>query len=261
MLTYAVLSSGSIGNSYVFFDGIESIVVDVGISNKQMSLRLENAGVPESSIKAVFVTHLHPDHVKGAKAFLKGRNIPIYINSLTAKKQPILLVRSNIPTEAQEFFNVEEPIKAGGSTVIPFSLSHDSPGTVGYRISSIRSDKTAVIITDTGYVPDEAYKWICDSDILFLEANYDEDLLKIGPYPKELQERIRGERGHLSNEQAVSVVQNLSENPLRKIHLIHVSENNNTVDSIKSAFEKVDASLYSSLIPLERGEFYKGYVQ
>ena len=96
---------------------------------------------------------------------------------------------------------------------------------------------------------------------MFLEANYDEDLLKIGPYPKELQERIKGERGHLSNEQAVSVVQNLSENPLRKIHLIHVSENNNTIDSIRCAFEKIDASLYSSLIPLERGEFYKGYVQ
>lgn len=260
MLSYAVLSSGSIGNSYVFFDGIESVVIDVGISNKQMCLRLEKAGVPEDSVKAVFITHLHPDHVKGAKVFLKGRDIPIYINSFTAKKQPVLLVRNCIPTASQEFFNIEEPIHIGGYTVIPFALSHDSPGTVGYRIISSRCEKTAVIVTDTGYVPDEAYKWVCDSDILFLEANYDEELLKIGPYPKDLQERIRGNRGHLSNEQAVNVVQNLNENPLRKIHLIHISENNNTIQNVRDAFEKVDPLYYSSLIPLERGEFYKGCV-
>lgn len=260
MLNYAVLSSGSIGNSYVFYDGVESIVIDVGISNKQMCLRLEKAGVPGDSVKAVFITHLHPDHVKGAHCFMKNRDVPLYINSFTVKKQPILLLRNNIPTEKEAFFNVEDTISVGGYTVVPFSLSHDSPGTVGYRITSIRCEKTAVIITDTGYVPDEAYKWSFGSDVLFLESNYDDELLKIGPYPKDLQERIRGNRGHLSNEQAVEVVQNLDQNPMRKIHLIHISENNNTIDCVKKAFEKLDNAYYSSLIPLERGEFYKGYV-
>lgn len=258
-LDYAVLSSGSIGNAYVFFDGVDSIVVDCGITAKQMETRLESANIKKETIRAIFITHLHPDHVKGIRVFTKNTNIPVYINSFSAKKIPTVLVRYNIPSTIQKYFNINEEININSAfRVYPFELHHDCIGTVGFKIESIRANKTIAVITDTGTYTDETVQTVSDVDALFLEANYDEYMLSNGPYSKDLQERVKGDRGHLSNEQAANFVEHLKDHDKRKLHLIHVSANNNNVEKIYEAFKNVNSSKYSSIIALERGEYYKG---
>lgn len=260
-LKYAVLSSGSIGNSYVFSDGTDSIIVDCGISAKQMHLRLESAGVNESTIRAIFITHLHPDHVNGVRVFTKGTSIPIYLNAFSLKRIPTVVVKYGIPTTLQKYFNINEEVSVSNAfEVYPFELYHDCIGTVGYKIKSLRANKSVVIITDTGKYNDTALELSNDADALFLESNYDDDMLRNGPYSIDLQNRIKGERGHLSNEQAVNFVSSLNCNNKRKIHLIHVSSNNNSTAKIYKAFENIPNEQYSSLVALERGEFYKGVV-
>ena len=260
-LSYAVLSSGSCGNSYVFYDGENSIVVDCGLSGKQMTERLESANIPKESIRAVFITHLHPDHASGIKVFTKETEIPVYINAFSAKRLPTLIVRYGIQTSLQRYFNINDDIDVDGAFVVhPFELYHDCIGTVGFKITSLKTQKCAVVITDTGKVTDDVRALAEDADALFLESNYDDEMLKKGPYPISLQNRIRGDKGHLSNKDAREFICAIKDKETRKIHLIHVSDNNNTISKIRDELSSVPNEKYSCLIPLERGEFYKGSV-
>lgn len=260
-VVYAVLSSGSIGNSYVFTDGRATVMVDAGITMRQTLLRLQNINLTPDNIDAIFITHLHPDHVKTARKLALEYNIPVYINEYSL----------NNDHKAVEKYGLDEywvhPIKSGVTLLLgdsflitPFDLYHDAPGTVGYTLKHRYSGKVFCIITDTGMVDETGIDAVDSADVLFLEANYDDDMLDSGPYPKFLKDRIRSNYGHLSNNDATDILNASIDNPRRKVYFIHVSENNNCADAIEYALEEISNMKYSSAYILKRGEFFADWI-
>ena len=224
MVRYAVLGSGSSGNSYVFSDGQTSVLIDQGYSGVELQRRLVSIGLDLDSVAAVCVTHLHPDHAKGLGVISRKLRVPIYLHSAMVEKEPVVFSKLGIP---QECIVLVEPLTE--FTVGPFSLScfvtsHDSGGSVGWCISY--ENTALMVLTDTGCYSQEQLLLAKNSNILFLEANYDEAMLQNGPYPYFLKQRISGLYGHLSNDQAMQFLQE-SEFNGEHVYFIHLSGTNN----------------------------------
>ena len=230
MLRYAVATSGSCGNCYVFYDGANSIVVDYGISTKRFTAFLDKNGIPLESVRAVFLTHLHPDHASNSLRVLQKR-IPVlvYMNSCAAKREHSAFVSLGLDVGNVRLFAVGEKISIGGFEVVATDASHDSEGCVSYHIRS--GENRICVITDTGYFTNEMMAFADASDLLMLEADYDDAMLdENDEYSYALKMRIRSDFGHLSNDQARRFLLKLGKNENRGVLLIHLSENNNTVE-------------------------------
>lgn len=259
-VVYAVLSSGSIGNSYVFTDGATTIMVDAGLSIKQTTLRLANIGLTPENIDALFLTHLPPDHAKTANKLAHAYNFPLYVNEYSLYNDPAAIKKYEMIDDYIYPFDPGEKIKSGSFLIVAFNLYHDAPGTVGYKITHIPSGKVFTIITDTGKVDEISQNAASDADVLFLEANYCPFMLAKGPYPKFLKDRIRSDHGHLSNDDAFDVLNNCTDKVSRIVCFIHRSENNNCFDAIDVGLDIVESSKYSSAYILDRGEFFANYI-
>jgi len=224
-LALGCLASGSSGNSYIVRSETTSILVDAGISGKRIFEHLNYFGV-EGIPDGVLITHEHSDHIKGLPVLLK-RGIKLYANEGTAKA----IFQSQ---KDQDYVQIRtgENFYLGDIEVSSFSVSHDAAEPVGF---SFEKDGACIsIITDTGIVTEDCYRFMRKADILVLESNHDESMLRIGRYPWFLKQRILGKEGHLSNEAAAqAVVRMLKEDSLsgnrkyRKLLLAHLSKENN----------------------------------
>ncbi len=224
MLTYAVLGSGSNGNSYLFSDGNVSILIDQGYSVAELSRRLERSSVPLSSIQGVFVTHLHPDHARGLGVLSRRIDVPIYMHTTMATLQEEQLAKLGIPEGLLRCVAVSELVEVGPFSCFCFDTSHDSPGSVGWFV--MYENKHYMILTDTGLTTKEHVELANGANILFLEANYDATMLSNGPYPVYLKRRISGDLGHLSNDQALQFLE-ASNFCGDHVYFIHLSDCNN----------------------------------
>lgn len=224
MLQYAVLGSGSSGNSYVFSDGTVSFLIDQGYSVVELRRRLERFCIGLETVQAVFVTHLHPDHAKGVGILCRRQPAGAYISSRSMLEQPDQFAKLGIPL--QQVFPVEpfEVVEIGPFSLFCFATSHDSAGSVGWFITY--EDQNLMVLTDTGLTTVEHKQLAKDANILFLEANYDKRMLETGPYPLYLKRRIDGSHGHLSNEQALLFLKD-SGFAGNHIYFIHLSDVNN----------------------------------
>lgn len=256
MIRYSVLTSGSCGNSYIFYDGTDSIAVDIGLSLSGFRKRLEAVNVPFDSIRGLFITHMHPDHSKGMGVFYRATHLPVFLSTIACDHEKMALSRLGLDEEKIELFSFGDKLECGPFTVTPFRTSHDSAGSCGYQI--VHSSKEKIfLMTDTGTFSKESCSLAKEASLIFLESNYDEDMLKNGPYPFYLQQRIRGERGHMSNAQAMEF---LSSIPLegKKVYFVHISKNNNTPELVNniafSSFPKMDYTV------CERGQLYEGSI-
>jgi len=233
-LRWAILGSGSLANSYLFETEEGSMVIDAGFPLKTFKKRAAKAGLDPNRVKLVLLTHTHGDHVRGLENLLEFSGAPLVhrrglrIESVVRRlKDPAF-----IPVDALESHRI------AGFDFHPFDLSHDAPLATGYHFKA--GDTRFTLITDTGTTDDTMARLASRSDILFLEANYCPDLLAQGPYPEVLRQRVAGDRGHLSNHQAAAFLNVLADlkasgtgaKNLRQVYLIHVSENNNTVDRV-----------------------------
>lgn len=255
MVRYAVLGSGSSGNSYVFSDGATSVLVDQGYSGVELQRRLAAVGLDVSSVAAVCVTHLHPDHAKGLGVIARKLRVPVYLHSEMVEKEPAVFSKLCIPQECIALVRPLESFSVGPFVLSCFVTSHDSGGSVGWRVGY--GDTSMMVLTDTGCYTQEQLLLAKSSNILFLEANYDEAMLHTGPYPYYLKQRISGLYGHLSNDQAMQFLQESGFNG-EHVYFIHLSGTNNA-PSLLSDMARVQMKIPFTVC--EKGQCYGGNLE
>ena len=227
----ASIGSGSKGNALLVEHLDTTILLDCGFTLKQLKAGLEALGKSLTDINAVFITHEHSDHISGIKTLSKNCDADIYMSFGTAvASKSIKLPRLNYITDGV-------PILVGSLKVHPITVPHDAREPYQFVVRSNESKEKALgILTDLGSIPPyvaDAYK---NCDALVLEANYDLDLLRQGPYPPSVKSRVGSDWGHLSNTQAAHFLQQVDQQKLQWLMAAHVSENNNCVNKVTEEF-------------------------
>ena len=228
------IASGSSGNCIYVGNENTHLLFDAGISGKRIEAGLNTIGLSAANLDGIFVTHEHIDHISGLGVIARRYGIPIYATKGTM--DGILNTKSvgKIDPELLHVIDKEQIVEIGNLVVDPMPISHDALEPVAYRIYS--EDKRIGIITDLGYYTDDIVDGLQDMDALFVEANHDENMLQVGPYPYMLKQRILGKRGHLSNETSGRLLSKLLSDRLKYIVLGHLSNENNLPEL---AFEAV----------------------
>lgn len=256
MVHYVVLTTGSCGNCYIFYDEETSIVIDCGVTYKKLSEEMSFHSIPSSSLSGMFLTHLHPDHAKGVGVFQRKTGLPVYVSKTCFFSGKTEMEKLKMEKDKTHYFEWNKEVKVGSFTVIPFETFHDSPGSSGYYIKT--KDGDFFLLTDTGEVPSSAFDYAYSSRVKFIEANYDENMLECGIYPKWLKDRVKGKYGHLSNTSAIELAKNCS-NFGDQVYFIHVSENNNETSIINSLIKKrIPSGIFCKAC--ERGEMFEGFL-
>lgn len=223
MARFCSLFSSSSGNCTYIGSSGAGILIDAGVSAKQMSLRLNEIGVDPSSIGAIFVTHEHSDHVKGLRVFASRHGIPVYTKEGTLSE----LKKQGIANGSFEISVIpENGIEVCGQFVSAFETSHDSAESCGYVVTT-SDDRKIAVATDTGIVTDSIKTAVNGCDLILAESNHDIGMLRNGSYPYMLKRRILSDRGHLSNIACSEFVSELVKNGTTRIFLGHLSKENN----------------------------------
>ncbi len=219
-LSISSLNSGSNGNCYYIGNTNEGILVDAGISCREIEKRLSKLEIAMSSIKAVFISHEHSDHIRGLSVLSQKHRLPVYITTATLQNGRIALEKELVYN-----FNTFEPVQIGGLQVSAFSKLHDAadPHSFVIQCGQVRVG----VFTDIGKPCVQLMKHFSLCHAAFLEANYDEEMLTNGSYPWHLKARIKGGNGHLSNSQALAVFTNHCPKYMSHLILSHLSKNNN----------------------------------
>lgn len=217
------LYSGSSGNSFFIQSDNTNILVDVGVSAKKIVDALDELNFSIQKIDAILITHEHVDHTKSLSLLSSKYNIPVYANkktwdALSNHKEKMLPDNINFFENGNDFY-------VGDLKVSPFSISHDAADPCGFNV--IYNNKKISIATDIGEVTTEILHCLKNSSFLFLESNYDPNILKLSSYPKMLKQRILSNKGHMSNATAGKVLQHISDSNLKNVLLIHLSKENN----------------------------------
>lgn len=252
MVHYAVLGSGSNGNSYAISDGTRTLLVDQGFSLVELKRRLSLFDIPFSSVVGCCVTHLHPDHVHGLGTFARKTGLPVWLNHAMVKKEPVVFQRLNLPENTIRLVAPDSPFDEGPFHLTCMSTSHDSGGSVCWEIGV--ADRRLMVLTDTGVTTEEQLSCARTADVLFLEANYDEEMLAEGPYPLALKRRIAGKWGHLSNAEALAFLSHSGFHGER-VYFIHLSSTNNNPGLLAM---QAGGLYHGPFTVCEKGKCYEG---
>lgn len=226
-MRFAVLGSGSKGNCTLVESGTTRILIDAGFSGKELQARLHELGVDPADLSAILVTHEHDDHIRGVGVLARRLQLRVYGNEATWRAGENRL--GAMPRRLE--FQVGETFVLDGVQVHPFAVSHDAADPVGFVLDDGRGQLG--YCTDTGTVTRLIRYHLQGCQGLILEANHDVDLLRAGPYPLPLQQRVLSQRGHLANGDALGLAAMLADGALRHLVLAHLSEVNNTPDLVR----------------------------
>ena len=229
-IQFASLNSGSNGNCYYIGNSREAILVDVGISCREAEKRMRNMGLSIKQVRAIFISHEHTDHIKGVTTLANKYSLPVYITEGTAKNGPRMI------RHLARTFRSNETIFIGNITVTPFSKLHDANDPHSFMIS--HEGINIGVFTDIGSVCEQVKRYFRQCHAAFLETNYDEELLEKGSYPTHLKNRIKSERGHLSNGQALELFNNHRPAFMTHLLLSHLSKDNNDPQLVKQLFSR-----------------------
>lgn len=221
-MKFISLISGSSGNATLVSDGTTNLLVDCGTSGKALEKALAEAGSSIREIDAVLLTHEHSDHTKGVGVLSRKYGFPIYA---TAKTHTATVKVGEINPDLKINIHANEDFEIGTIGIAPFQIHHDAADPVGYSFH-IGSNKLT-IATDTGYISKGLLEKLKGSDAIILESNHDVEMLRCGPYPFYLQQRILSDYGHLSNEVAARAALELVRSGTKHIMLGHLSDKNN----------------------------------
>lgn len=248
MIKFKSLSSGSCGNCY--FLGVcdsdgrvrHSIVIDTGVSLRRAKKELQRDGIAVEEIDAVLVTHDHMDHIRSLGSWCKKLEKPVWAS------ETLQQALSHHTMAHPWIANCRRILRKGETEIVPgvisarhFVVPHDATETLGYSLNL--DGYRFVLITDCGHITTEALEEARRADTVVVEANYDLYMLRHGPYPKVLQDRICGGNGHLSNAECADSIREFLHPGLRNIFLCHLSEHNNTPElALKAASEAIQES-------------------
>ena len=227
-LYITAINSGSNGNCYYVGNQQEAVLIDVGISCNAVEKRLALLGLPIRNVKAIFVSHEHTDHTKGVSTLANKYALPVFISEETARHGPRLI------RQLSTHFKAHQPIGIGELTITAFNKCHDASDPHSFIVSC--NGVTVGVFTDHGMVCDHTIHYFKSCHAAFLESNYDEEMLKNGPYSEALKTRISSGQGHLSNVQALELFKLHRPPFMSHLVLSHLSSRNNTPEIVSEMF-------------------------
>ena len=226
MLKFLSLGSGSSGNCYYLQTANDAMLIDAGVGIRNIKKHLHDYGLSLNSVHHILITHDHADHIKAVGVISSEYNIPVYTSSSVHEGiERNYCVPKKIPSDNRRVIEKNQRIKLGDFYITPFAVPHDSSGNMGYCIEA--EGINFCLMTDVGHVTEEMQQYISEANYLVLEANYDVEMLKNGPYPQHLKERIDSPTGHLSNRDCGEALAHFATQNLRHVWLCHLSEENN----------------------------------
>lgn len=243
-----MLASSSSGNCTFIATERTRILVDAGLSRKEVFQRLRNIGEDPEQLTGIVITHEHSDHVCGlvsiAKYFSRQCSpLPLYLSRLTGPA-----IDWGEFTPAVEHFQAGSRFVIGDIEVDSFTIPHDAIDPVGI---TIRAEGVKIgIVTDLGYMPDSIKVHLQSVNLLLLESNHDLDMLKVGPYPWSVKQRVMGRKGHLSNDIACAFIKRDLDTSVSTLILGHLSQNNNHPEIVRlMAMQALDGrALFTRLV-------------
>jgi phosphoribosyl 1,2-cyclic phosphodiesterase len=225
------INSGSNGNCYYVGNATEAILVDVGISCREVEKRMRRLQLSMDKVKAIFISHEHSDHIRGVPVIASKYNLPVYITRSTLKNCPFGLCEQLTKT-----FSANIPVHIGGLNITPFKKLHDAIDPHSFVIE--HQNVKVGVFTDIGASCSNLVHYFNQCHAVFLESNYDEEMLANGRYPYYLKNRIRGGCGHLSNKQALECFTKYRSSHLSHLILSHLSKDNNCPKLVKRLFSE-----------------------
>jgi phosphoribosyl 1,2-cyclic phosphodiesterase len=232
-----ILGSGSSGNSLYIESGDTGALVDAGLSAKETARRLTEAGVEPSRVKAIVVTHEHADHIKGVRVFSKTANVPVFISEETRAECRWTGGEQGI--RWGEKISSSESFQVGALDFHPFSIPHDGIDTFAYTVES--NGLKIGIVTDLGYITQLVAERLRGCSMIVMESNHDRDMLKVGPYPWSVKQRIASNTGHLSNDETARWLREDFDGEAEYLMLAHLSQRCNHPELARlSALEALD---------------------
>jgi phosphoribosyl 1,2-cyclic phosphodiesterase len=219
-LSFTVLGSGSSGNTTLMSDGSNHILVDVGLSGRETVRRLRECGLEPADIAAIVISHEHGDHCRGVSPFVKHLDIPVFMTDGTYAGSGMTLD----PKKHQRISSGER-FEVFGIQFISFAVPHDSVDPLGFVVE--KDGVKIAIALDLGYLSNLVLERLKDCDGIILESNHDVQMLKVGPYPWALKQRVMSRRGHLSNDAVAQYLGNDFDGKARHVILAHLSKQNN----------------------------------
>lgn len=222
MARFSTLASSSKGNCTFVSGGGTSVLVDAGISFRQIRLQLAKHDLDHTDLSGVLITHEHTDHIRGLNVLLKNMHIPVY----SAPETLEFLIDNNHVPKGANLIPVDSEFLLENIKVTPFDTPHDAVHSLGFRLEFPDSNKIG-IATDLGYISQEVQDGLEGCNMVLLESNFDHGMLECSSYPYYLKRRIKGENGHLANEDCATAICSLVEKGTTRFVLGHLSEENN----------------------------------
>lgn len=234
-LRFSVLASGSSGNAFYIESDKARLLVDVGLSGKQMDKLFQEVDVDPNGIDGILVTHEHTDHIKGLGVLARKYNLPIYANSKTWRKMDGTLGKL---TPEQKFeFNTDSVKTFADIDVQSFAVSHDAADPMFFTFH--QGDEQVALVTDLGYVSDKIKQLIKGANAFVFESNHDINMLQMGHYPWSVKRRILGDYGHISNEDCGLALSEVITHNTERIYLAHLSKDNNMKDLARMSVDQI----------------------
>jgi len=238
-VSVSVLASGSRGNCAVVRTARTSVLVDAGISCREVFKRIKASGEDPRSLSAIVLTHEHSDHIYGLATLAKKLNIPIFMTGAThqAWSRAMRDQKGERPQLARlELFYAGKSFEIGDISVMPFTIPHDAVDPVGF---TFRAEGTKIgFATDLGYLPASVRDHLRGCDVLVIESNHDLEMLRDGPYPWSVKQRVMSRVGHLSNDALADFLTSDYDGGATYVVLAHLSEQNNLPDLARRAAER-----------------------
>ncbi|TCT24593.1 phosphoribosyl 1,2-cyclic phosphodiesterase [Melghiribacillus thermohalophilus] len=234
-LHFSVLASGSTGNAFYIGTEKQKLLVDAGLSGKQMERLLNEIDVNPCDLNGILVTHEHSDHIKGLGILARRYELPIYANENTWKAMEDQI--GEVSVDQKFIFERGKTKTFGDIDIESFGVSHDAAEPMFFVFHHNR--RKVALVTDLGYVSERIKKTVENADAYIFEANHDVEMLRMGKYPWNVKRRILSDKGHVSNDDCGLALTEIIGNQTKRIYLAHLSQDNNMKDLARMSVSQI----------------------